>query len=1248
MKGKQRLLALFLMFVLCLGLLPFSAFAAEPGAGPGTETADESRDGDLSSTENAEPPENDAEADSGPAPADGGSGDSDGDSGRQDDGNAGGEGGSAEAGASTDTEMTPHEAGEPADGESADSPKEEEPGESTMTERSAECGNFSVTVSYDGNAGLPDDASLVVTELPEDSAVFQTLKEAALAERSPDDTAEELPESITLPGIDGPVYVDREGMDGDMARRIGVAVLDISLVDADGNELEPQSSVDVTVEMTGLEEKADEMLKSLEVIHHKESEDAGETIVVENMVTEAEDASTVKLDFSVDSFSQFTILWNTNPDAKINVYYGYMDGNTFVEFEDHGEVPEWIGGDHGFDRENYPYSEAFLSYDFAGYRLKCSYLCSREMAPGENPAEYRVRQADGPMLYRRYTYEQSPDDDTWCYLFFLDSEDAMYVRYLLVDYYIYIVYEPEQPATPGGKPAAIDRNVVLEQPSAIKNVTANGDGTLNLSLSITGSTKPMEEKTKADVVIILDLSHSMDGEDVGFVPRLPSAKEAIRLLTEILLGENGPKDKITGQPLVRLSLVTFSPKASIETFDGQYYTSDAAAFIERVQSLQAHPSKKGDGSTNWENALFKANRIPSDPDAATFVVFVSDGDPTTRDTRGNYSDVEIADEKKMGYYNYPRFGVFGNGNSKSSPETVDICFRYATDDARAIVMSGKSLYTISAFGESTRMKALTDAAYGGVSPDGHSIDAEDGAALKAAFQKIAGDISGMVGFTKVSIHDGVTPLTNLAAKVNAEQGADVWPDDGFRYTVTENGVTTDWDPAAHDAGLARYDPAAGEIVWDFGDRFYLKSGVTYTVNCTVWPSQEAYDTVAALNNGKLSFDALSPALRAQLTPRSADENGKTYWLKTNTDTLYAEYKQSTVLGDLVTPIIYYAKEKPAALPQYASWRGPGAVTYGRRDQPKLSSIPLTVKKEWDDALTGGADRGTVTLEVKGDEAVFAEISLNGSEEPAWTGSAWIAPGLKTLHDGVEITYEKGHDYRLDEKENSVRYRLEAEGSLHPMLVNDVLPDGESFALTARNVLFSWIDVTKTVLTPSGGRYRPANGFRVNGWLRSADGRAFAVDCRIIGADGETVSEQKFSSENVSFILQAGQTARFLNVPENASYAFWEAGSEMPVGFFFESAAGEVQTAGGVLSAGAPPAFALEKNGGGDVVATGTVAKDSAHIVRFVNRMTWEPKTVPTVSPRTGDGNSASLWLSLGALSLAGLLAVLRKKRRLAI
>ena len=74
MKGKQRLLALFLMFVLCLGLLPFSAFAAAPGAGPGTETADESRDGDLSSTENAEPPENDAEADSGPAPADGGSG----------------------------------------------------------------------------------------------------------------------------------------------------------------------------------------------------------------------------------------------------------------------------------------------------------------------------------------------------------------------------------------------------------------------------------------------------------------------------------------------------------------------------------------------------------------------------------------------------------------------------------------------------------------------------------------------------------------------------------------------------------------------------------------------------------------------------------------------------------------------------------------------------------------------------------------------------------------------------------------------------------------------------------------------------------------------------------------------------------------------------------------------------------------------------------------------------------------------
>lgn len=1365
MSGLKRSLALFLVLVLCLGTVQFSAFAAELSGEPETETAENLQDGDVQSSEeeaetsepeeadtatpsdeNTEPPlteettdseENSVEDADQSGETDETDSISEQESGLNADEDSTDEESTDEesfpetedSGIETDVddgtvfqiaketvleeiayarmlqEEDPNYAASEVSSEDADAPEEsetelplaEQPEETAPVVLTAVCGRFSVTVTFDEDAGIPTDAGLEVTELPEDSAVFQEMKEAALAESALNDAENAAPAVVNLPGMDGPVYVDPDMLDGESRRdTLGVAVLNISIVDADGNELEPLTPVDVSIEMTGLGEKVNDILKSIEVIHHTETEDAAEAVAIDGIVAEAEDESTVRVDFTVDSFSHFTVLWENNPNAQIYVYYGYMDGDTFVEFEDHGEVPEWIGGDHGFDRENYTRSMAFLAYDFDGYCLKTSYLCSEELQEGGNPASIAVRQADGPMLYRRYSFEEAPDDDTWCYPFYNVSAGSLYVRYLLVTYYIYIIYEPVQPATDGGTPEVIDRNVVLDQPSAIKNVTANGDGTLNLSLSITGGTKPMEEKTKADVIIILDLSHSMDGSDQGVEPRLPDAKEAIITLTDILLGENGPKDKITGEPLVRMSLVTFSPKAEIETFDGDYFTSDAATYSAMVQSLEAHSGQQGDGNTNWEDALYTANRIPVDPDAATFVVFVSDGDPTTRNTRGNFSDTETADEKMMGIGNYSRFGVFGHGNSRTNPATVEICYQFAVDDAREIVTHGKSFYTVAAFGEPTRMKALADAAYGGVSPDGHSFDAEDGESLKTAFQKIAGDINGVVGFTKIAIHDGVTPLTNLAAKVNAEQGTDVWPDDGFSYTITENGVTTDWEPAAHDAGEAYYDLTKGEIVWDLGESFYLRTGVTYTVNCTIWPSQEAYDTVAALNNGTVSFDDLAPEVQAQLMLLSLDENGRTYRLRTNTDVLYAEYMQSTVLGDLVTPIIYYAQNEPETLPQYASWQAPDVVKYGRRDQPKLSSLLLTVKKDWDDDLTGGADRGTVTLQVKGDEAIFATLTLDGSEEPAWAGSAWIAPGLKTLHDGVEITYEKGHDYTLDEKENSACYKLVAEESVHPMLVNDVLPDGQSFDLTALNVLLGWIDVTKTVLTPSGEEYTPEDGFPVTGWIRSADGSAFPVLCRIIGADGKIVSEQEFaSSEELSFILKAGQTVRFLNIPENASYAFWEAESDMPEGYTFDSAAGEIEIGNkGVLSAAEDQsAVALDKNNSGDVVVTGTVAKSTVHIVSFVNRMTEEPQPEPTVepspeptvepspeptvepspkptaepspeptvepspaptegpktpakplAPHTGDESNVELWLALSALSFAGLFVVLRKKR----
>lgn len=50
-------------------------------------------------------------------------------------------------------------------------------------------------------------------------------------------------------------------------------------------------------------------------------------------------------------------------------------------------------------------------------------------------------------------------------------------------------------------------------PIVSKTITDNGDGTHTISLSVTGQTNTTTESTKANVVIVFDLSNSMNNDD---------------------------------------------------------------------------------------------------------------------------------------------------------------------------------------------------------------------------------------------------------------------------------------------------------------------------------------------------------------------------------------------------------------------------------------------------------------------------------------------------------------------------------------------------------------------------------------------------------------------------------------------------------------------------------------------------------------------------------------------------------------
>ena len=61
-----------------------------------------------------------------------------------------------------------------------------------------------------------------------------------------------------------------------------------------------------------------------------------------------------------------------------------------------------------------------------------------------------------------------------------------------------------------------------------------------------------------------------------------------------------------------------------------------------------------DGGTNWEDALDYANNMAVDPDRATFIIFVTDGDPTFRMTRGEGTNEELVTLEKEEYDEYGR------------------------------------------------------------------------------------------------------------------------------------------------------------------------------------------------------------------------------------------------------------------------------------------------------------------------------------------------------------------------------------------------------------------------------------------------------------------------------------------------------------------------------------------------------------------------------------------------------------------
>lgn len=225
-------------------------------------------------------------------------------------------------------------------------------------------GIYNVTVTLGADAQIPEGSSVSVKELTEEDAAYQEAKEQVQA-----------------------------------AEEEGFAALDISILDKEGNEIEPKAAVEVEIQLSQLPENVD---ADTEITVNHIDESTGTAVVqavadtaeeTEGTVEVSEDAAVVN--FTVDSFSTFTITYGAAEEAAAD------DG---VEAYAYGDLTAYLVDANG----NYIDSTSISTYGYNNWR-------SVGNAVPETPDGYTYVEARANSSYGNEISQIRYSDREWRY-----------------------------------------------------------------------------------------------------------------------------------------------------------------------------------------------------------------------------------------------------------------------------------------------------------------------------------------------------------------------------------------------------------------------------------------------------------------------------------------------------------------------------------------------------------------------------------------------------------------------------------------------------------------------------------------------------------------------------------------------------------------------------------------------------------------------------------------------------------------
>lgn len=351
--------------------------------------------------------------------------------------------------------------------------------------------------------------------------------------------------------------------------------------------------------------------------------------------------------------------------------------------------------------------------------------------------------------------------------------------------------------------------IVDRAPEHHKTIKDNGDGTYDLTLSVTGDTEQSSSAKPVDVVFVVDVSSSMNDKAVSGwrgKSRMKAAHDAVEALAnELLTAQNA---SLPADQQIQMSVVTFGTHASV----ARDFSANAADVAAAVPT-----SARGNEGTNWEDGLRLANAQTSGREGAEkHIVFLSDGNPTYRVSAEGY------DPKDEGF-----LGIIGVKDSKNSDGTYGLGGsdplgrNYSAAKSEAKRRGDANLFVVSVAKEADKMQSFaTDTA-------GTFLDGTTAENLSSAFAQIAQTIKKSVAYKDVKLVDALSQWVEGTAADGTVENVR-YAKDGQAWATAPQATIT-----------------GGAVAWDLSSAGELEKGVTYSMTFTVRPNAAARADVAA-------------------------------------------------------------------------------------------------------------------------------------------------------------------------------------------------------------------------------------------------------------------------------------------------------------------------------------------------------------------------------------------------------------------